>query len=325
MRIAHVTSQLCRRSAGLGAAVSAFSAATEEAGNDVRVFGLSSRGWRERDSADWTGAPVSVFEPATWSGPLGYAPGLLAALLDFEPDVVHLHGLWTYPAIAADHWSRITGRPLVVSAHGMLAPVALARSRRRKAVARKLFQDRVLHGADLLHATSAGEAASYRGAGLRNRIETIPLGMSLTARPEVDSSDTRRVLFVGRLDNIKGIDWLIEAWLRLHADFPHWSLSIVGPLEPVYARELERLQHRAAGSRVSFPGPLYGDGKDRYVAGSDLLVMPSRSENFGLAAAESLMMGVPVIATQGTPWSGLVPADAGWWIEPGPNSLEQAL
>ncbi len=53
--------------------------------------------------------------------------------------------------------------------------------------------------------------------------------------------------------------------------------------------------------------------------------MPSRSENFGLVAAESLLMEVPVITTKGTPWSGLVSSDAGWWIEPGSASLEKTM
>lgn len=297
-----------------------------EAGNEVRVFGLSSADWVNGDSAAWSGAPATVFETASWSGPLGYAPGMLPALMDFDPDVVHLHGLWTYPAIAAGQWHRRTGRPLVVSAHGMLTPVALDYSRWRKRVARWLFQDRVLRAASVLHSTSSDEDASYRALGLRNRIALIPLGMDVLPRPDVERGGARRrLLFLGRLHHKKGIDWLIEAWTWLESDFPNWELSIVGPMDQGYAREIERLKQASAGKRVEFAGPLYGDEKHRYVAGADLFAMPSRSENFGLTAAEALMMEVPVIATKGTPWSGLVDADAGWWIEPGAAALEAAM
>ena len=154
----------------------------------------------------------------------------------------------------------------------------------------------------------------------------IPLGISVQPRPVSHRNrDRRRVLFLGRLHHQKGIDWLIEAWTRIERDFPDWDLSIVGPVEQSFARELDRLKRISSGKRVSFGGPLYGNQKDRYVADSDLFVMPSRSENFGLAAAEALSMEVPVIATKGTPWSGLVTEDAGWWIEPSVEALRAAL
>ena len=290
------------------------------------MFGLSSKDWVNGDSATWTGAQATVFDPVPWSGPVGFAPSMLGALMDFDPEVVHLHGLWTYPAIAAYQWHSRTGRPLVVSAHGMLTPVSLGYNRWRKRAARLLFQDRVLRAASALHSTSTDEAASYRTLGLRNRIALIPLSIGVLTRPDVERGQPRRrLLFLGRLHHQKGIDWLIEAWARLEHDFPDWELSIVGPIEQSHVREIERLKQITVGKRVEFSGPLYDDEKYSYVAGSDLFAMPSRSENFGLAAAEALMMEVPVIATKSTPWSGLVDADAGWWIDLGARALEQAM
>ncbi|MCB1356424.1 MAG: glycosyltransferase [Maritimibacter sp.] len=326
MKIAHVASQLDRASAGLGAAIAAISAATQTAGNEVRVFGLSSADWVARDGGAWTGAPATMLEPAAWSGPLGYAPAMLPALLDFDADVIHLHGLWTYPSIAAYRFHRKSGRPLVVSAHGMLMPVALTYSRGRKRIARVLFQDRVLRAASFFHSTSRDEEAAYRALGLDTPVGLIPLGMDLLPRPEdLPEVPGRKLLFLGRLHPLKGIDWLIEAWMRLQADYPDWELSIVGPTDPSYAREIARFNREVAGSRVTFAGPRHDREKLRTMAGADLFVLPSRSENFGLTAAEALMMEVPVIATRGTPWSGLTEAGAGWWIEPGADALEQAL
>lgn len=326
MRIAHITSELCRKSAGLGAAVAGISAATESAGNEVCVFGLASPEWKNGDSATWSGAPAKVFEAARWSGPLAYAPDMLHSLMDFDPDVVHLHGLWNYPSIATQMWHRRTMRPCVVSAHGMLTTVALQYSRWRKMIARSLFQDEVLRAASILHATSEDEASSYRDLGFHNRIELIPLGMDVLPRINIDRArPSRRALFLGRLHHQKGIDWLIDAWVRLERDFPDWELSVVGPLEKSYTREIERMKLATTGKRVSFVGPLYGHEKEIHLANSELFVLPSRSENFGLTVPESLMMEVPVIATKGTPWSGLVSANAGWWIEPGASALEDAM
>lgn len=326
MKIAHVASQLDRASAGLGTAIAAISAATQTAGNEVRVFGLSSTDWVDRDGAAWTGAPATMFEPAAWSGPLGWASTMMSALIHFDADVVHLHGLWTYPSIAAHGFQRRAGRPLVVSAHGMLMPVALTYSPGRKRIARWLFQDRVLRAASFFHSTSLGEEASYKALGLDTPIGLIPLGMDILPRPEAPrEAMSRKVLFLGRLHHVKGIDWLIEAWTCLETDFPDWELYIVGPTDPSYAREIERFKQVVHGHRVTFTGPQHDHEKLRTMAGADLFVLPSRTENFGLTAAEALMMEVPVIATKGTPWSGLPDEGAGWWIEPGAEALELSL
>ena len=326
MRIAHVTSELCRRSAGHGAAVAAMSAATKKAGDEVRVFGLSSPDWVDGDNSTWSGAPATVFETTRWSGPLRYAPRMLEALCDFKPNVVHLHGLWTYPSIAVLRWHRATGRPYVVSAHGMLMPVSLEYKPIRKAAARRLFQDKVLQASSILHATSVDEESAYRDLGFNQRSALIPLGINSVVPPETDRAGCDcRALFLGRLHHQKGLDWLIEAWAALENDFPNWELSIVGPLDPSFAEKMERIRRVTSGKRISFLPPVYGDEKYQLMASSDLFVVPSRSENFGLTVAESLMMEVPVIATTGTPWAGLVDADAGWWIKPGAPALEGAL
>lgn len=326
MKIAHVASQLDRASAGLGTAIAAISAATQTPGNEVRVFGLSTTDWVNRDGATWTGAPATMFKPYAWSGPLGYAPAMLEALCDFDADVVHLHGLWTYPSIAAHRFHRMAGRPLVVSAHGMLMPGALTYSPGRKWIALRLFQNRVLRAASFLHSTSHDEDASFKALGLKTQTRLIPLGIDLLPCPEVPRDSARRkLLFLGRLHHVKGVDWLIKAWTRLESDFPDWELIIVGPTDPSYAREIKLLKQVVCGLRVTFTGPQHDQEKLRTMAGANLFVLPSRTENFGLTAAEALMMELPVIATKGTPWSGLTSAGAGWWIEPSPEALEVAL
>lgn len=52
----------------------------------------------------------------------GYAPGLARALDDTRLDLLHLHGIWQYPSLAASRWAERTGRPCLISPHGMLDP-----------------------------------------------------------------------------------------------------------------------------------------------------------------------------------------------------------
>jgi glycosyltransferase involved in cell wall biosynthesis len=71
-------------------------------------------------------------------------------------------------------------------------------------------------------------------------------------------------------------------------------------------------------------GPLYGDEKRRALADADLFVVPSRSENFGIAVAEALAAGLPVIATKATPWAD-IDGSCGWWVDLSAVALARAL
>ena len=76
---------------------------------------------------------------------------------------------------------------------------------------------------------------------------------------------------------------------------------------------------------VELVGGVYGGEKWRLFQTSDFFVLPTHSENFGLAIAESLASGTPVITTVGTPWSDLNDTNSGAWIEVGTQPLVEAL
>src|SRR5262249_55839458 len=80
------------------------------------------------------------------------------------------------------------------------------------------------------------------------------------------------------------------------------------------------LQHH-----VRFLGELWGEAKSRAFLESDLFILPSFSENFGLVIAEALAHGLPVITTQATPWQELREHSCGWWVEVGIEPLAQGL
>jgi glycosyltransferase involved in cell wall biosynthesis len=70
---------------------------------------------------------------------------------------------------------------------------------------------------------------------------------------------------------------------------------------------------------------LAGNAKDVALANAEFFVLPTRSENFGIAIAEALAHGTPVITTKAAPWSELVTSDCGWWIDASPTSLATVL
>ena len=74
-----------------------------------------------------------------------------------------------------------------------------------------------------------------------------------------------------------------------------------------------------------FVGPIDSKQKQALYQNADLFILPSYSENFGLAIAEALANQLPVITTKGTPWRDLIDRGCGWWQEIGVAPLARAL
>ncbi|MDE3229630.1 MAG: glycosyltransferase [Chloroflexota bacterium] len=117
------------------------------------------------------------------------------------------------------------------------------------------------------------------------------------ARHALDLDTTPTLLFVGRLDPIKGIDLLLESVALLRTPV---RLLVVGG-DPAGDPEVERLRARAAelglGSRVRFPGAVPQRDLPAYYHAADAVVVSSRYESFGLVAVEALACGATVVAS----------------------------
>ena len=242
-------------------------------------------------------------------------------------DLFHAHGLWLMPNVYAGAISRDAGKPLIVSPRGMLAPAALQFSRGKKRLFWHLLQRRAYAGAALWHATSSEEAQDIRNFGITTPIAVIPNGIDLPAQvaAHLDAGKLRTVLFLSRLHPKKNIPTLLEAWRQINARLPDWQLVIAGPDERGYAAQLNLQVANGNIQRVRFVGPVYGAAKNTLLQNADLFVLPTLSENFGIAVAEALASGVPAIVSKGAPWHGLSAERAGWWIDQGVEPLVSAL
>jgi glycosyltransferase involved in cell wall biosynthesis len=160
------------------------------------------------------------------------------------------------------------------------------------------------------------------------RTAVIPNGVEVPPEaPRPAPSETLRVLFLGRLHPIKGLANLVAACrLLVERGERRFHLTIAGGGDPAFVSELERaVLSGALDDRVTFAGEVPPSEKARWFAAADLFVMPSFTENFGLAIAEALAHGVPVVAGRGTPWERLVDQDAGLWVPNDPESLADAI
>lgn len=239
-------------------------------------------------------------------------------------DLIHNNSLWVVPNLYPAWAAAKHNKPLVVSLHGTLSAVSLTFSPWRKRIFWAAFQGDAVRSAACLHATCENEYQDIRKFGLKNPVIVLPYGLDIPPpAPQRTAGRLRRVLFLGRLHPIKGLDNLLAAWARLAGRMPDWELRLVGPTERGYE---ERLKEQARDlPRVSFAGPRYGKEKSEEYAAADLYVLPSRSENFGVTIGEALAAGVPVLTTTGTPWSGLAKEGCGWWVEPTSAAIAAAL
>jgi len=177
-----------------------------------------------------------------------------------------------------------------------------------------------------------------RKFGLLKPIAVVPNGVSVPTVSALHAharvvhenwphlSDKKCLLFMSRLHPHKGLKMLLSVWFKLCESYRDWHLVVAGPDEAGLRAELEAwVAANDAKSQTSFLGPIFDERKWSLLASCAVFVLPSRSENFGIAIAEALACGRPVIATKGAPWPELETHRCGWWIENGDTHLERAL
>jgi glycosyltransferase involved in cell wall biosynthesis len=243
-------------------------------------------------------------------------------------DIIHDNGIWLPHNHRIAAFAHDRGIPRIVSTRGMLEPWAMSHKGWKKRIAWTAYQRRDLTRAAALHATAPTEAANLNTLGLGCPVSTIPNGIDVPQLPARDarggSSEMRTALFVGRLYPVKGLPMLIDAWSRVR---PHgWKLDIVGPDEAHHKTILEAAIAEAGLQQiVRFLGPLTGAKKHSAFCAADLFVLPSHSESFGIAAAEALAYGLPVLTTTAVPWPQLEAQGCGWRVAPSTDGLACGL
>jgi glycosyltransferase involved in cell wall biosynthesis len=217
----------------------------------------------------------------------------------------------------------------------MLEPWALSHKRFKKKLAWWLYQRGDLKQARCYITTGKAEARNLHHLGLGVPIVTIPNGVDV---PEEQSRNVgsayeeavrngqkrRTALFLGRIYPIKGLPMLIEAWARVRPD--GWLLRIAGPDEAGHKKQVEREVSAAGlGEVVSFTGPIEPQMKKSAFFDSDLFVLPTHSESFGMVVAEALAHGMPVLTTTAAPWSILRERGCGWWVDATVDGIAEGL
>jgi glycosyltransferase involved in cell wall biosynthesis len=239
--------------------------------------------------------------------------------------IIHLHGIWSpFLAVAA----LIAARKkilLVISPHGCLESWALGYKYYKKQLALNTYQGAVLRSAAMFIATAEQELVSIRKLGYRQPIAVIPNGVDVVSDRQCHQRvGIKTILFLSRLHPIKGLFDLVEAWAISRQ--PGWKIVIAGGDEVGYRAIVEKLiMAKGLQADFEFVGFVEGSRKQACFEEATLFVLPTYSENFGIAIAEAMAYELPVITTTGAPWRDLVKYRCGWWVSPGVPGLTGAL
>jgi poly(glycerol-phosphate) alpha-glucosyltransferase len=335
LNILHVTSWLSRSGGGVPPVIWALAHETRLRGFNLAVAGLNDQWVKEDCRPD--GFPIAAGEVV---GPqaIGFSPDLKKQLLLLAqaPGVVHSHGLWMYPGLAAREVAEKKGCRLLISPHGMLEPWALHHSRWKKKLVEFLCERKNFQKAGCLHALCRAEADNFRRYGLKNPIAIIPNGVypheferrSIDAilQKFPDLKNRRRVLFLSRLHPKKGLENLLRAWRKLAPDFKDAQLLIAGSGEPAYERQLKAISSDVTSNKsVLFLGPIYGDDKKQILSAADAFVLPSFSEGFSMAILEAAASALPVLLTPECNFPELAQHGAAFEISTDPSGIEAGL
>jgi glycosyltransferase involved in cell wall biosynthesis len=212
----------------------------------------------------------------------------------------------------------------VIRPHGTLDPYIYKRHRFRKTIVEILFQNRVLRRAAGIHfiteeEKSLGEQYTYGTYGF-----VVPIGLDIdhyARRPDKgrlfsrfpELSGKKIILFLGRVNFKKGLDILVSAFAAAARERDDVHLLIAGPDDNDYGKKVTAwLRKENVDTKTTLAGMLQGEEKLEAFHISSVFVLPSYSENFGIAVLEAMACGLPVVVSDKVNlWPDIVAAKAG--------------
>lgn len=308
LRVLHVIPSMARSSGGPAHAMRAMETALTQLGCDVVTATTDDDGPDGRiargASRARTGARREVFAMTTraYKTSRGLWRYLRAHAAEF--DVIHAHGLFSFAPLAAAWWARRRGVPYVMRPLGVLNRYGrLGRKRRAKALSLRWIEGPLLRDAAAVQFTAEQERAEAADCGIALRAVVLPLGIDRvchgsSAQPRAHRG--RELLYMSRIDPKKNLEACIDAMAALPEGFGDVRLRICGAGDAAYVQALRgRADAAGVADRITWSGQVSGQDKAAAFAQADAFVLPSYSENFGIAAAEALSCGLPCLLAEG--------------------------
>jgi glycosyltransferase involved in cell wall biosynthesis len=225
-----------------------------------------------------------------------------------EFDIIHLQNYRSYQNVVVRTNAMKFGIPYIVQAHGSVLPFFFEKQNLKK-LYDFVWGHKILRDASKLIAVSKVEKYQYIKTGLtEKKIEIIPNGIDLSeyeTLPERGyfrkkygiASDEKIILYLGRLHQSKGIDFLLNSFSILPNQYKRIKLVIAGPDDGFLDTITDQIIKLEIEEYVLVTGPLYKNEKLEAFVDADVLVYPGSIEIFGLVPFEAIMCGTPVVVT----------------------------
>lgn len=253
-------------------------------------------------------------------------------------DVVHLHSLWNPLISHATRVARMSGKPYGITAHGMLDPIVFGRNRQLKRIYAALWEQANVENATLVHFCTEAERQKADLCGwtikqsliIANQVdvgfwESLPSYDLLEERePRIKNREV--IAFVGRIDWVKNLDILIDAISLLRNNGRNVALVCAGPDNSGYQRVLlKKLEDLRLQDSVFFLGHQSREELKSVYSRAQVSALVSKKENFGLAAAEALSAGLPIVLSDGVDMGKNWPCPPVWRTSATAESIADSL
>lgn len=243
-----------------------------------------------------------------------YSDSYRKALHNTSADLIHIQGIWQYPSLSGAFYARRNKKPYVITLRGMLYPHSFEKSSFIKRISLWFYLKSDLQHASCLHATCREEMEHLRNMGISSPIAVIPNPILVEKKNDnITIPEKVRIGYLGRVHPRKRIERLLYVSDKLRG--VRFELIIIGDGDAVYMQYLRNEVDRLKLTNVVFTGFVSGIEKVNVLDSLSFLIIPSDFENFGNVVVESLVRGIPVIASKGTPWQELNIHQCGWWVD----------
>lgn len=225
-----------------------------------------------------------------------------------EYNLLHIHSLFSYATLPAAWFAYWRGVPYIIRPLGHLNRWGMENRRANlKRFSLRWIEGPILQRATMIHFTCEQERLEAQDVGITGSAVIAPLGIDTTPfqqLPPVEAfiafhpktQNKVRLLFLSRIDPKKGLDLLLSAFAQLRQSYSDIVLVIAGDGNAAYLTELKALtQQLGIADAIIWTGFLTGQAKLAALAAADLFVLPSYSENFGIAVVEAMAAGLPVV------------------------------
>lgn len=249
-------------------------------------------------------------------------------------DIIHFHDYRSFLTVIVHHYAKKHKIPYVLQAHGSILP--FFQKQRLKELYDLVWGYKILKDTSKAIALTETEAIQYKKMGIdEDKIEIIPNGIDLTEFRNLPKrgefrekygvkSGERMVLYLNRINKIKGIDLLVRAFADLTKRLGNVKLVIAGPDDGFLSNLKKQIKDLKIEDRILITGPLYAENKLRAFVDSDVYVLPSFYEIFSITVLEAWACGTPVILTDRCGMADYV-KKIGCVVEYDKNKLEDAI